>query len=401
MQSMETMMSTLIQTAGLQLLATTTEETLSFWYAKLEAFYEMKFYGFTVGDLVVSFAIILITFLLKNILTKVVFRALSNLFSKTTTDIDNRLLEAARKPLMVFITVFGVYMAIVVFPLDNEWQKTVNLIYRAVSMGNFFWLLWRLSDVLMDVVAYNAQERGASVGDFMPIIKKTLRVFLAVVGLIMIIDNLGYSVSGILATFGLGGAALALASKDTIANLYGAVSIAVDRPFKVGDWIQVGDKVDGDVEEIGIRSTRVRTWPKAVTVIPNSVLCNEYIVNWSRMNKRRVRQIVGVTYETKPEQMQQLLEDIRQLLKNDPDVNQEFVLVQFQDFGASSLDIMVYYFTNTTKWQPHMAVRERINLEIMKLVAKNGCSIAFPTRTVYFEGDIARKMAEKSEERTA
>ncbi len=361
----------------------------------------MKFYGFTVGDLVVSFAIILITFLLKNILTKVVFRALSNLFSKTTTDIDNRLLEAARKPLMVFITVFGVYMAIVVFPLDNEWQKTVNLIYRAVSMGNFFWLLWRLSDVLMDVVAYNAQERGASVGDFMPIIKKTLRVFLAVVGLIMIIDNLGYSVSGILATFGLGGAALALASKDTIANLYGAVSIAVDRPFKVGDWIQVGDKVDGDVEEIGIRSTRVRTWPKAVTVIPNSVLCNEYIVNWSRMNKRRVRQIVGVTYETKPEQMQQLLEDIRQLLKNDPDVNQEFVLVQFQDFGASSLDIMVYYFTNTTKWQPHMAVRERINLEIMKLVAKNGCSIAFPTRTVYFEGDIARKMAEKSEERTA
>lgn len=401
MQRIEAIMSALIEAAKPRFLATVTEEPLSFWYAKLEAFYETKFYGFTVGDLVVSFSIILITFLLKNILTKVVFRALSNLFSKTSTDIDNRLLEAARKPLMVFITVFGVYMAIVVFPLDNEWQKTVNLIYRAVSMGNFFWLLWRLSDVLMDVVAYNAQERGASVGDFMPIIKKTLRVFLAVVGLIMIIDNLGYSVSGILATFGLGGAALALASKDTIANLYGAVSIAVDRPFKVGDWIQVGDKVDGDVEEIGIRSTRVRTWPKAVTVIPNSVLCNEYIVNWSRMNKRRVRQIVGVTYETKPEQMQQLLEDIRQLLKNDPDVNQEFVLVQFQDFGASSLDIMVYYFTNTTKWQPHMAVRERINLEIMKLVAKNGCSIAFPTRTVYFEGDIARKMAEKSEERTA
>lgn len=373
-------------------------EDLFTWYDKLEAFYGVKVYGFTVGDLVLSFSIILITFLLKNLLTRVVFKMLTHFFSKTTTDIDNRLLEAARKPLMAFITIFGLYMAVVVFPMEEEWESTINLVYRAISMGNFFWLLWRLSDVLMDVVAHAAQERGASLGDFMPIIKKTLRVFLAVVGLIMIIDNLGYSVGGILATFGLGGAALALASKDTLANLYGAVSIAVDRPFKVGDWIQVGDKVDGDVEEIGLRSTRVRTWPKAVTVIPNSVLCNEYIINWSRMSKRRVKQIVGVTYETTPEQMQIILDDIRNLLQSDQDVNQDFILVKFNDFGASSLDILVYYFTNTIKWQPHLEIRERINLGIMSVVAKNGSSIAFPTRTLYFEGDIARKMLGKDNE---
>lgn len=386
-----------MQKAHAQLFAVASGDSLPSWYAKLDAFYETKFYGFTVGDLVISFSIILITFLLKNILTKVVFRTLSMMFSKTSTDVDDRLLDAAEKPLMVFVTVFGIYMAIVVFPLEQEWQDTVNLVYRAVSMGNFFWLLWRISDVLLDVVALRAKARGTSLGDFMPIIKKTLRVFLAVVGLIMVIDNLGYSVSGILATFGLGGAALALASKDTIANLYGAISIAVDRPFKVGDWIQVGDKVDGDVEEIGIRSTRVRTWPKAITVIPNSVLCNEYIINWSRMNKRRVRQILGVTYETTPEQMEQLLEDIRNLLRNTPDVNQEFFLVQFQDFGPSSLDILVYYFTNTIRWQPHLEVRERMNLEIMKLVAKNGCKVALPARSVYFDGDRTRQITEKSE----
>jgi MscS family membrane protein len=208
-----------------------------------------------------------------------------------------------------------------------------------------------------------------------------------------VIQNLGYSVSSLLAGLGIGGLAVALAAQESLGNFFGSISIIADRPFKVGDWIQVGDRVDGDVEEIGLRSTRVRTWSKSQLTIPNKVMAGEIIENWSRMPKRRVKQIVGVTYETKPEDMGALVEDIRELLRADEDVHQEFILVNFTDFGASSLDILVYYFTKTTKWLEHMDVRQRINLKIMKAVNARGLSIAFPTRTVYFEGDIASQMA--------
>ena len=209
----------------------------------------------------------------------------------------------------------------------------------------------------------------------------------------MVIDNLGYSVGGILATLGLGGAAFAFAAKDTIANLYGSMALVLDRPFKTGDWIMVGNKVDGDVEEIGLRSTKVRTWPKTVISIPNHVMANEIINNWSRMPKRRVKQIVGVTYETKPDQIEGLVEDIRLLLREDEGVDQDFILVNFTDFAESSLNILVYYFTKSIAWLEHMDVRQRINCKIMRAVESRGLSIAFPTRTVHIEGDIAESLS--------
>jgi MscS family membrane protein len=138
----------------------------------------------------------------------------------------------------------------------------------------------------------------------------------------------------------------------------------------------------------------VRTWAKSQLTIPNKVLANEIIENWSRMPKRRVKQVVGVTYETSPDDMEGLVEDIRRLLREDDGVNQDFILVNFTDFGSSSLDILVYYFTSTTKWLEHMDIRQRINLKIMRAVAERGLSVAFPTRTVYFEGEVARRLAD-------
>jgi MscS family membrane protein len=170
--------------------------------------------------------------------------------------------------------------------------------------------------------------------------------------------------------------------------------IVLDRPFKVGDWIQVGDKVDGDVESIGLRSTKVRTWPKTIISIPNGVLANEYINNWSRMPKRRVKQVVGITYEATARDMEELVEEIRDILRKDEGVQQDFILVNFTDFGESSLDILVYYFTTTTAWLAHMDIRQRINCKIMEAVNRRGLSIAFPCRSVYLEGPAASRLAE-------
>ena len=187
------------------------------------------------------------------------------------------------------------------------------------------------------------------------------------------------------AWFRMAEARAALAAQDAVGNFIGTLSIFTDRPFKVGDWIIVGDKVDGNVEQIGFRSTKVRTWPKTLMSIPNQVLATEIVDNWSRMPKRRVKMTVGVTYSTTADQMEELLRRIRQLLKDDEGVDSDFFLVRFTDFGSSSLDIFLYYFTRSIKWDQHLAVRERVNLNIMRTIREMGLSIAFPTRSIYVE----------------
>jgi MscS family membrane protein len=354
----------------------------------------MKTGPFTLGELALSFGIVLLTLFLRGVLTRIIFANLKRLAARTRWEHDDRLLEALERPASTFLLVLGIFLAMVVLPLGEEWGGLIQTVFRGGSILIIFWGLFRMADVLVDVLSHLSAKAGTdSFRGFGSLIKKSLRVFIIIVGAVMVIDNLGYNIGGIIATLGIGGAAFAFAAKDTIANIYGSIALALDRPFRVGDWIQVGDRVDGDVEEIGLRSTKVRTWPKTVISIPNAVLANEMIDNFSRMPKRRVRQVVGVTYETSPETMEQIVEAIRQLLREDDGVNQEFILVNWTDFGSSSLDILVYYFTVTTKWLEYMDVRQRINVKIAKAVREHGSSVAFPTRTLYFEGEVARRLA--------
>ena len=344
-------------------------------------------------DLLQSFAVLILVLVIRGLLIRFVFVRLKSIAAQTTNEYDDRILESIERPVSYFLLIIGFYFAIIVLPISNELRHFCSLTFRGVSTLMVFWGLLRFVDILADILVELSSRNNHSIAAFIPLLRKATRVFVIVIGIIMVIDNLGYSVGGILATLGLGGAALAFASKDTIANLYGSFALALDRPFQVGDWIQVGSQVDGDVEEIGLRSTKVRSWPKTVVSIPNSVLANEIIDNWSRMPKRRVKQVVGVTYETKPDDMEGLVEDIRQLLRDDEGVDGDFLLVNFIDFGESSLNILVYYFTRSTAWLEHMDVRQRVNLKIMRVVAARGLSIAFPTHTVYFEGDIAQGLA--------
>jgi MscS family membrane protein len=348
---------------------------------------------FTLGQLLLSFGIVLLTLFLRGFLTKTLFASLRRIAAKTRFEHDDRFLDALEKPTASFILVLGIYMATVTLPLDEEWMDVIETLFRGISIFIVFWGLFRLADVTVDVMAsVSSASATDSFRGFGNLVKKSLRIFIIIVGVVMVIDNLGYNIGGILATLGIGGAAFAFAAKDTIANLYGSVALALDRPFQEGDWIQVGSVVDGDVEEIGLRSTKVRTWPKTVISIPNAVLANEMINNWSRMPKRRIKQVVGVTYETSPDTMEQIVEAIRELLRQDEGVNQDFILVNWTDFGSSSLDILVYYFTSTTKWLEHMDIRQRINVKIAKAVEAHGSSVAFPTRTLYLEGDVARQL---------
>jgi MscS family membrane protein len=259
------------------------------------------------------------------------------------------------------------------------------------------WFLFRVVDVAVEYLGRLAKRTQSKLDDqLVPLVRKALKVTIGVVCGVWVVQLLGYSVSSLLAGLGIGGLAVALALQDSLANFFGSVFIFLDRPFAVGDTVKIGD-VTGTVEQIGFRSTRIRTWPATLVSIPNKTVAESVVDNWSKMPKRRVFQTVGVTYETTAEQMEKAVAAIRRILESDEGVDQEFIVVRFSDFGASSLDIIVYYFTKAIAYADHLAMKERVNLAIMRAMQDLGLSIAFPTRTVYFEGDVARALAGRAE----
>jgi MscS family membrane protein len=188
---------------------------------------------------------------------------------------------------------------------------------------------------------------------------------------------------------GIGGLAVALAAKDTLANVFGSIAIIVDRPFHIGDTIKAGD-LEGKVEEVGFRSTKIRTLDKSLISVPNSVITNMAVNNLSRMVNRRIRFSIGLTYDTRPEQLQMAVQRIRTLLVEHEAIHNDGLLVHFTEFGASSLDILVQCFTITTDIPEHLSIREEVCLKIMNILEELGLQIAFPSRTVYLrdtEGD--------------
>ena len=351
--------------------------------------------GNTATRLIVCFVILLLTMLGRRITVGVFSNWLHRIAARTAWTFDDKLIPALKGPVSWMVFVVGIFLALSVLSFSSSVDQFILRLFQASTMTVVFWGVLRMVDVFAEVMVDVTRQRDMGVYHFIPLIKKTTRVFLLIVAVVLVMQNLGYSVGSLLAGMGIGGLALALAAQESLGNFFGSVSLVADRPFKVGDWIQVGSKVDGDVEEIGLRSTKVRTWAKSQLTIPNKVLAGEIIENWSRMPKRRVKQTVGVTYSTSPENMEGLVEDIRALLREDEGVHQEFILVNFTDFGDSALQILVYYFTKTTKWLEYMDVRQRINLKVMKAVAARGSSIAFPTRTLHLDGDIARQLAQK------
>jgi MscS family membrane protein len=339
--------------------------------------------------------IIFSAFLINKIFNNVIIRLLKKWATKTRFEYDDLFIEAIYPPLSALILLTGFIFAFFslnipaeVIDISGFLSKTYPVAFSVIAV----WIVYRLSDLLSFILrnffAAGNQEIAIQFSD---LFKQSLRILVVVIGGIMIVQNLGYSVSSLLTGLGIGGLAVALAAQDTLSNFFGTVVMLTDRPFQVGDWVQFGD-VDGKVETIGFRSTRIRTWSQSLMIIPNKLLTSDIIQNWSAMPKRRVKMTIGITYDSPREKIQLLLERIRTLLKEDPDIDQESLLVNFTEFGASSLDILIYYFTRSTKYAEHLTIRERINFKIMQQVEELGLSFAFPSQTVYFGNQLEQKI---------
>lgn len=359
----------------------------------MEEVLSYSIFGLKAVDLAIAIFILSASFLVKNILSKYILTAIRKLTEKTKTTIDDKLLKILETPLKMSIILLGFY-------ISKEWLQfeRINDVLDSIvkSFANFivFFIIYRAVNEFSSIIHQFSSKLGKNISaDIENFIIKTLRIIVIVIGTMSVLQEWGINISAFLASLGLVGMAFALAAKDTTANLFGSLVIFTDRPFSIGDWIETPD-VQGIVEEIGIRSTKVRTFAQALVNVPNAVIANTAITNWSRMSKRRINTRLGLTYGTTTDQMGTILLEIREMLKNHPDIHQDTIMVYFDEFENSSLSIFCYFFTTTTAWAQFLAVRENVNLKLMKIVEKNGASFAFPSQSIYVESLPKNKMIE-------
>ena len=321
-------------------------------------------------------------------LFRVVFKKLlMKVVSKTTNIYDDDILNLISKQINLIFVFIGLSFAKFVLVLDASINEFLNHIISSSFIIIVFWSLLKLLNYFVNHLEQITNRFGDKLSkEVANFIVKFIRLFLIAIGTFTTLKEWGYDISSFLASLGLIGMAFALAAKDTAANLFGSLVLFTDKPFKVGEWIKTPD-VEGTIETIGIRSTRVRTFAQALVTVPNAVLANSAILNWSKMGKRRIKMNLGLTYSTTAEQIENIVKDIKLMLKHHKDINQETIYIHFTTFEDSSLNIFCYFFTNTTNWGEFMEVRENTNLEIMKIVEKHNSSFAFPSQSIYIESE--------------
>lgn len=349
--------------------------------------------GNTTSHYVISAALLVGAFLLRRVVTLIFFSQLKKLAARTKSTLDDKLLPALEAPVATFIMLVGIFAALRVLKLSETSDRYVGYGSTIAFSLVIFWGLLRAFSALLDHAQERAVGNQLGIAAFMPWIKKTLITIFVVFGVLMVVQSLGYDVKALLAGLGIGGLAFALAAQDTLANVFGSIVVAIDQPFKLGEFVQIGPHA-GAVEDIGLRSTKLRKADKSLIVIPNKTVAAEAVTNLARFTRRRVEHVVGLTYDTTPEQMQAIVKEIHGILTGEPEIDANSVMVFFRDLNVSSLDIWIVYETPDPDFQKHMRVREKMNLAIMRAVAASGLSFAYPTQTLLL-GRAAQPTPEK------
>ncbi len=249
------------------------------------------------------------------------------------------------------------------------------------------WAAYRLVDLVTAKLLRRAELTEGKLDDaLVPLIPKTLKIFVTVAGFVFIANNLNLDVTSLLAGLGLGGLAFALAAKDMVQNLFGSITVLMDRTFFVGDWIIVGD-VEGSVEHIGFRSTRIRTFYNSLVTVPNSRFITASVDNMGARRYRRLSCKLSLTYDTPPDRIEAFCEGVRELVRQHPYMRKDYYQVYLNELAASSLDVLLYVFWATPDWNTELRERHRLLLDILRLARRLGVEFAFPTQTIYMKSE--------------
>lgn len=343
----------------------------------------------------ISVGILLLFLLLRKIFTKYVFSLILRLTKKTKAEFFTQLVLAFEKPIQLIFIVIGILVAANFFPGFNEDGELFKMLIRSAIIILITWGLYNLASASSSLFSkLNNKYHFDDEDLIVPLLSKVLRFLIVAIALTVILQEFGYEISGLIAGLGLGGLAISLAAQDALSNMFGGVVLITEKPFRNGDWIMT-PSVEGTVEEITFRSTKVRTFSQAVVTVPNATLAKEPITNWSKMGKRQITFNLRITYDTPREKIETVVRQIEYLLKNHKGVDQETILVNFDQYKENGLDIFLYFFTKTTVWAEYLKIREEINLEILTLLEEEEVSIAIPSRKLYVEPEADETQKEE------
>lgn len=333
------------------------------------------------------FLIVLISLFL-DFIQRRVMKHLGQIATKTKNLWDDALHHAVSRPLTLIIWLVGITLAAQAIPVEGEGQVLdASLIISLRQIGMLFAIAWFLVTFVKNIennLIQNARRDGRKIDQTtINALGRVVRITIVVTVILIALDTLGVNVSGLLAAGGIGGLAVGLAAKDMLANFFGGITVFIDRPFSVGDWIVLREKgIEGVVEHIGWRQTTIRKFDKRPVYVPNAVFTTASVENPSRMSHRRIYETIGLRYDDL-DRMEAITDEVREMLTTHPEIDEnQTLMVQFNAFNASSVDFFIYCMTHTVNWQRYHEVKQDVLLKIHEIVGKNDAQIAYPTRTL-------------------
>ena len=304
-------------------------------------------------------------------------------------DFIDSFVKAFNHPIQTFLWILAFYSFIVLSPLNPFSQHPAfDKILRSSLIICLIWGVYNLCDaghgLIMQLLKRSSLHIDETIGELFSALAHMLCIML---GIVMVAKEWDYDITAFIASLGIGAMAIAFAAKDSLANIFGSIVIITERPFVVGDWISANN-IEGIVEKVSFRSTCIRTFYQELVFVPNNLLSNTPIINYTQRQKYRIQFMLGLTYSTTREQIQEVCQQIRSLCERLDEIYNDGIDVNFFEFGDSSLNIRVVCYAKAPNNSVYLRAREKFNLEVMKILEENGVSCAFPSRSVYFETPI-------------
>lgn len=347
----------------------------------MNEFLAKQFYYNTISQWGISLIIILLSVILGRVIVWLFSNVVKKITSKTKGKLDDIIVEMLQQPLVFALSIFGIWLGVSQLTFPETMLVWLGKVYHILITINVTWLIARLLDAIIKEYIVPLTEKTESTLDdqVIPIVRKGLRSTIWILGIIIALNNAGYDVTALIAGLGIGGLALAMAAKDSVSNIFGGIMIFTDKPFKIGDRIKING-FDGTIEEIGIRTSRMRTLENRLVTIPNAVFIGNMIENISAEPTRKVILNIGLVYHTKAEQMEKAITLLKEIGMSNQHVEDD-ILISFNNFGDFSLGILFIYYIK--KESDILETQTEINLEILKQFNANGLEMAFPTQTLY------------------
>lgn len=332
-------------------------------------------------DLVLGVAVFLILFVFKNKISNALINVFGRVFFRNNKEKVTLLVNSLQKPLSYLIGTIGLYIAFAI----NYNKPGVTKVFKILIILIICWgIINYLSDNLFLSLRFGENADDTMNTTALKFLANILKIVVIAFGVVMVISELGYNVNGLLTGLGVGGLAVSLAAQDAIGNLISGFIIIFDKPFKVGDLIESAT-VKGFVEEVTMRSTKIRTLDDSVITVPNSTLTKEAVTNISMMDKRRIKMTFGLVYSTSNETIEKVRNEIQKYIVDNKDILPEPCRIHFREFGDSALNFEVVCYTETSDMDEYLKIENELNLAIKKIVENNDTDFAFPTQTVYVQ----------------